>query len=79
MMIPKYVAMLKRTKFSGACALLVVAPHDRKFLASRVPFSGYTDLGRGQETIDYWAAALFLFEQTPRLPEAIVISLPVRE
>ena len=31
------------------------------------------------ETIDYWAAALFLFEQTPRLPEAIVISLPVRE
>jgi hypothetical protein len=31
------------------------------------------------ETIDYWAAALFLFEQTPLLPEAIVISLPVRE
>ena len=29
------------------------------------------------ETIDYWAAALFLFEQTPRLPEAIVIPLPV--
>jgi hypothetical protein len=47
------------------------------FLASRFPFS-VPDLWPGQETIDYWAAALFLFA-TPRLPEAILISLPVRE
>jgi hypothetical protein len=80
MMIQKSVALLKRTKFSSVCTfdLFVVASSD-SLLASRFPLLGVHRSLAGQETIGYWAAALFLFEQTPSLPEAILISLPVRE